>query len=181
MNVLSIGGSNSRNSINKQLADYTAGLIKGGNVTLYDISAVELPLYSIDKENEQGIPSEVFDFAKKIDSADLIVLSLAEHNGSFNVGFKNLIDWTSRIENRQIFNNKPMLLMATSPGPRGGIRVLESAKNLFPYSGGIIKATFSLPEFYKNFDALKGITNNDIKQQLHNIIQDLNIYSMALN
>lgn len=71
--------------------------------------------------------------------------------------------------------------MATSPGSRGGIRVLESAKSIFPYSGAIIEASFSLPEFYKNFDALQGITNNELKQQLVQIIQNLNKYSMSLN
>ena len=173
MNILVIGGSNTKNSINRKLAVYAASLFKSTSADLVDISLLDLPLYSIDKETAEGIPELVLEFAKKIDATDFIVISLAENNGSYNVGFKNLIDWTSRIKNRKTFGEKPMLLMATSPGARGGATVLEGAKNYFPYMGATVKATFSLPNFHKNFNDEEGITNEDFKKQLVAIIENL--------
>ncbi|MFN9998121.1 MAG: NADPH-dependent FMN reductase [bacterium] len=174
MKIVAIGGSNSKRSINQSLANFTAELFDDAAITKVNISEIDLPIYSIDKESEIGIPKSALDFAKKIDETDLIVISLAENNGSFNVGLKNLLDWTSRIKDRKTFNNKPMLLMSTSPGARGGATVLESAKNLFPYAGAVIKATFSLPEFYKNFDFEEGITNQVILNGLKEIVQQMN-------
>ena len=68
-----------------------------------------------------------------------------------------------------------MLLLATSPGPRGGSTVLEIAKNRFPFQGGIVKGSFSLPNFNNNFDAEKGITNLEFKNQLTEIIESIEL------
>lgn len=173
MKILAIGGSNSKNSINRSLAYFTAELFDDADIAKVDISAIDIPLFSVDKESELGTPSDVLNFAKQIDETDLIVISLAENNGSFNVGLKNILDWTSRIKDRKTFNNKPMLLMSTSPGARGGATVLESAKTLFPYAGATIKATFSLPEFYKNFDLEKGITNSVLLNELKAMVNKI--------
>ena len=56
----------------------------------------------------------------------------------------------SRIDGK-LWSNVPMLIMATSPGGRGGATVLEIAKGRFPYMGGNIVADFSLPSFGQNF------------------------------
>jgi chromate reductase len=175
MKILAIGGSNSKKSINRALAYYTAAQFNQATVSKIDISKIEIPLYSVDKEAEIGIPNEIIEVAKQIDETDLIILSIAENNGSFNVGLKNLLDWISRIKARKTFNNKPMFLMATSPGARGGATVLESAKMLFPYAGADIKATFSLPSFYQNFDFDKGITNPEMLEKLKEILKNLNL------
>ncbi|MCX6180387.1 MAG: NAD(P)H-dependent oxidoreductase [Bacteroidetes bacterium] len=172
--ILAIGGSNSTNSINRKLSKYAASLFSDANVIIYDLSANDLPLYSIQLEEKSGIPDLVMSFSKLIDDADFLVLSLAENNGYLNAAFKNLLDWTSRIKGRKTFAEKPMLLMATSPGPRGGASVLDIAKNIFPRQGAIVKNTFSLPSFPQNFDDATGITNPDLLNQLKTIIKELN-------
>jgi hypothetical protein len=69
-----------------------------------------------------------------------------------------------------------MLLMATSPGARGGASVLEIAKNAFPRYGAILKATFSLPSFNDNFDVEKvKISNKELDTQLKEIIKQFNV------
>lgn len=173
MKILVIGGSNSRNSINRKFAEFTASLFGSTSRELVDISQLAVPLYSVDRENENGFPDVVLEFANKIDNTDIIVLSLAENNGSYNAGFKNLMDWTSRIKNRKMWGNKAMLLLSTSPGARGGATVLEAAKSYFPYIGADIKGSFSLPKFYENFDSEKGITNPEWLQNLKNIVNSI--------
>ncbi len=163
-NIIAFAGSNSRNSINKQLAEYASSLVENVNTTVLDLNDFELPLYGIDLENEHGIPGNAHKFLEHIKSSDGIVLSLAEHNGAYATVFKNVFDWMSRIDGK-LWSEKPMLLMATSPGARGGATVLEIAKGRFQYMGGNIVSDFSFPSFNSNF--LDGkITDSDLNALL---------------
>jgi NAD(P)H-dependent FMN reductase len=165
MKIIAFGGSTSKHSINKKLAAYAAQLFTNGEVEVIDLNEYPLPLFNVDIEKEIGFPSKAQAFLDKIASADFIVLSLAENNASYNVGFKNVFDWASR-KNKKVFQDKPMLLMATSDGKRGGASVLEFAAKTLPRYGANIKSTFSLPNFYDNFHETDGITNQELKKQL---------------
>ena len=60
---------------------------------------------------------------------------------------------------------KPMLLMATSPGARGGQSVLQMAVDRFPRHDANIVGKFSLPSFNENF--LNGkVVNEELNNQL---------------
>ena len=168
--IIAFAGSSSKTSINKQLVTYAANQFENASVEVLDLNDYEMPVFSVDKEKENGIHKLATDFYEKIGSADLIVISFAEHNGNYATAFKNVLDWTSRI-NAKTFQEKEMLLLATSPGARGGSSVLDIATKRFPFQGGIVKGSFSLPSFNDNFDAEKGITNKDLKKQLLEIIK----------
>lgn len=168
--IIAFAGSSSKTSINKQLVTYAANQFENAFVEVLDLNDYEMPVFSVDKEKENGIHKLASDFYAKIGSADLIVISFAEHNGNYATAFKNVLDWTSRI-NAKTFQEKDMLLLATSPGARGGSSVLDIATKRFPFQGGIVKGSFSLPSFNDNFDAEKGITNEDLKKQLLDIIK----------
>ncbi|GAA4050125.1 NAD(P)H-dependent oxidoreductase [Flavobacterium chungnamense] len=170
--IIAFGASSSKTSINKQLATYAANQFQNASVEVLDLNEFEMPIYSVDKEKDNGIPQLAQDFYAKLGTADAIVISFAEHNGAYSAAFKNIFDWTSRI-NAKTFQEKPMLLLSTSPGPRGGSSVLEIAKNRFPFQGAVVKGSFSLPNFNDNFDAEKGITNEDLKNQLLGIISSI--------
>ena len=172
--IIAFGGSSSRNSINKQLATYAANLFQNAEVEVLDLNDYEMPVFSVDKEKENGIHNLAHDFYAKIGSADFIVLSLAEHNGAYSSAFKNTLDWASRIDNKT-FQLKPMLLLATSPGARGGGTVLEIATKRFPFQGADVKGSFSLPTFYENFDAVNGIINLELKNQLLQIVNSIEL------
>lgn len=148
--IIAFAGSDSKTSINKKLAAYTAGLVEDAEVKVLDLNDYELPLYGIDRENEIGIPENAHAFLKEIKAADGIVLSLAEHNGAYATVFKNIFDWMSRIDGK-LWSDKPMLVMATSLGARGGQTVLDIAKGRLPYMGGNIVGDYSLPSFNDNF------------------------------
>ena len=146
MKIIAFAASNSSNSINKKLATNATTFFQGETIEILDLNDYEMPLFSSDRIAKNGIPRLATDFARKIDESDLLIISLAEHNGSNSVAFKNIFDYISRLPNRKAFGEKPVLLMATSPGGRGGATVLEMAKNNLPYSGGNVVATFSLPD-----------------------------------
>nr|WP_315151551.1 NAD(P)H-dependent oxidoreductase [uncultured Flavobacterium sp.] len=172
MKIIAFAGSPSKKSINKKLAAYAAGLFENTQVEVLDLNDYEMPLFSVDKEAEIGQHPLAKVFLEKIATADILVVSLAENNGNYSSVFKNTVDWCSRI-NPKIFQDKPMLLMATSPGARGGASVLEIAKNNFPRFNTEIKAVFSLPSFNDNFDVENGrISNVEFDNQLKEIVKN---------
>lgn len=169
--VIALGGSNSQKSINKILAVYAATKLKGTDVKVLDLNAYDLPLYGIDMETVNGIPQNAHNLLNDIRESDGIVLSLAEHNGAYSTAFKNAFDWMSRIDNK-LWSEKPMLLMATSPGARGGATVLEIAKGRFPYMGGNIVSDISFPLFFDNFkDGV--VTDEKLKKELEVAVSKL--------
>ena len=163
-NIIAFAGSNSKVSINKELAVYAASLVENAETTVLDLNDFDLPIYGIDFENGNGIPENAHKFLEILKNTDGIVLSLAEHNGAYASVFKNLFDWMTRIEGK-LFFNKPMLLMATSPGGRGGLTVLEIAKGRFPFHDGNMVDTFSLPFFGDHFKGGK-IVDEALNSQL---------------
>ena len=164
--VLVFAGSTSKKSINKQLASYAATKLVKTSYDVIDLNDYGVPLFSVDEE-EKGFPENVQKFNELLNQYDGFIISLAEHNGSYAAAFKNIFDWVSRMD-RKVFRDKPLLLMATSPGGRGGGGVLESAKLTFPHLGGNIVATFSLPNFYDNFK--DEIIDEDLKIALNQAI-----------
>ena len=174
MKIVAFGGSNSSTSINKKLATYITTFFKEHSIEILDLNDYEMPLFGADKIGKIGIPQLALDFAKKIDDSDLLIMSLAEHNGAYTVAFKNIFDWISVIQERKVFwGNKPTFLMATSPGPRGGESVLNLAKNTLPYYGANVIESFSLQSFYENFNDENGIVNVDILAELQTKIEKI--------
>lgn len=168
-NIIVFAGSNSSTSINKQLATYASQLLNDVTVTILDLNDFEMPIYSSDRETASGFPKQAVDFVNNLKRADGFIISLAEHNGAYSAAFKNIFDWASRVE-QKTFLNKPLLLMATSPGARGGASVLEMASDRFPRHDANIVAQFSLPSFYDNFSEGK-ITNDTLNTELLNKVK----------
>lgn len=170
MNIIAFGASYSKQSINKAFAHFTARQLDISQPYCIDLNAFALPIYTIDVEKEYGIPDAAKRFYDLIQSADLLVISMAEHNGSYTAAFKNLMDWVSRI-NKTFFGGKSVLLLSTSTGARGGKGVLDAALNRFPIHGANIIEHFSLPDFEKNFETGKGITNKALEEQFKNVLE----------
>lgn len=169
MKLLAFGASTSSTSINRTLANHAAAKIPDAEVTDLDLRTFDLPIYSADEEEGHGVPAAAREFKSLIEWHDGIVLSLAEHNGSYSAAFKNLYDWTSRIDTN-VWADKPMLLLSTSPGGRGGATVMEAGRSTFPRMGADMKACFSLPSFYEHFSDEEGITDSDLAAGLEEAI-----------
>jgi len=172
--IIAFGGSTSSTSINKQLATYASSLLKNTEVEILDMNDYKSILFDVDEE-KNGFPEIIKELHEKFTSTDGFIISLAEHNGSYASAYKNTIDWLSRVE-RNVFHNKPMLLMAASPGPRGGASVLEAAKSYYPRLGAEIVTTFSLGKFYDNFKEDRIIdeeTNTVLKDAITNFESSL--------
>ncbi|MFY0629285.1 MAG: NAD(P)H-dependent oxidoreductase [Flavobacteriaceae bacterium] len=167
--IIAFAGSTSSTSINKQLATYASTLLDTVDVTIAEMNDYEAPIYSSDEE-QKGFPESLVAFSEELKSYDGFIISLAEHNGSYAAAFKNILDWLSRI-NRSVFNEKPVLLMAASPGGRGGASVLASAIAYFPHAGASKVVPFSFPKFYENFKEGK-VIDETLKSALGKSVQE---------
>ncbi|WP_070962831.1 NADPH-dependent FMN reductase [Vibrio sonorensis] len=166
MKVIAFGASTSSTSINKTLATYAANLLPNAEIKVLDIKDYSVPLFSEDTEKEIGKAEGAEAFLRDIEQADALIISFAEHNGSYPAAYKNLFDWATRI-NREVYQNKPAVYLSTSPGPGGAKTVLAQATTSAPYFGGDVKASVSVPSFYDTFDLDNGrLTNAEIEEQV---------------
>lgn len=176
MHLLAFAASNSRHSINKQLVTYAANVLQNQaaddtlTIDLLDLQAYEVPIYSIDREQAAGIPALAQQLYAKIGTADALLIAFAEHNGLYTAAFKNLYDWMSRID-IQIYQQKPTVMLATSPGPGGGKRVLRIAQDSAAHFGADLRATLAIPSFLEHFDPItQRITDAGLRQQLRQAV-----------
>ena len=169
--ILAFSGSYSQDSINHKLAEYAGGLMNNVDMSIINLSDYESPFYSKEVESENGIPSSIKALRLLFNNADGFILSTPEYNGSIPAGLKNTLDWVSRMEGK-IFQDKPVLLMATSPGARGGLSVLNHLSAVMPFWGAKLVGPFSLPKFGENF--IDGEMNSEFKNELNKMLEGLN-------
>lgn len=163
MKILAIAGSNSENSINRQLVAHAAGLSRY-EATVLDLTGFDdVPIYSPARQQRDGFPAEIQELFALIQAHDGILLASPEYNGSMPAVLKNVIDWLSRIE-MKFLGNKPVLAMATSPGPNGGGTNLKNLLSLLPWWGAQLTGSYSLGKFYEHMSA--GQLSNEETQKL---------------
>ncbi|MDG1881530.1 MAG: NAD(P)H-dependent oxidoreductase [Schleiferiaceae bacterium] len=174
--IIAFGASYSIDSINREWAKYVASRISKNSFEVLDLNDYDLPVYTVERE-KTGIPKAVGSFISKLNSADLLIISFAEYNGSYTAGFKNLFDWAS-VHTLRMFEGKQMILLSTAPGERGGQSALNAAVNRFPKHGGEIIGTMILPSYKKNFDPQIGFKNDktqgDFESFLKQVLSRLN-------
>ncbi len=163
--ILAFAGSNSQASINKQLVTHAVNVYQqefnsSATVKFLDLNDFEMPIYSIDRETESGIPDLAKSFYKEIGEADALFISYAEHNGGYSVAYKNIFDWCSRID-KAVYQNKPMIALSTSPGPGGAARILKQAIDSAPHFGAEVKGSLSVSSFNNNFDREAGVLSDE--------------------
>jgi len=149
MKLIALSGSNSSGSINTTLLRAVATLTEV-DVEIISIRDFPAPFFSIDEETENGIPQTMQDLYSRLLAADGVIISSPEYNGMMPGGFKNAIDWISRITGRGFFK-KTVLLLSTSPGGRGGMGNLANMAKVMPFWGAEVFDSHSLPRFNDAF------------------------------
>lgn len=169
--TLLISTSLSSKSINFELLKFIKifipAEIENELVTIRDF---ELPLFNVDIEKEEAIAENAIKFMQLINKYDKLIFGIAEHNGSFTTGFKNILDWLSRLnKDYRFLLNKEILLIGTSPSPKGAIAAMQHAKSVIEMLGGSVKGQFPVPSYYSTFTATDQglvINNKDLKEEL---------------
>jgi NAD(P)H-dependent FMN reductase len=67
----------------------------------------------------------------------------------------------------KLYQNKPMVILATSVGRGGGEHVLQVAKDSAPFFGAEIKASLAIPSFNHTFNRETGqLINPELQAKL---------------
>jgi NAD(P)H-dependent FMN reductase len=178
MRLVAFAASTSRRSINRALIDYAVSLAPTEigvelTVEVLDLLDYEMPIFSVDREEESGIPQQAHDLFAAIGRADAVLVSFAEHNGFYTAAYKNTFDWLSRID-LKIYQDKPTVFLATSTGSKGGRNALRTAVSSAPFFGNDLKAELSIPSFNDNFDLDAGkLTNPELDAELRKALAAL--------
>ncbi len=173
--VLAFAGSNNPDSINHQLVTYASGLLNEAPTTLISLRDYPMTVFDLDVQQSQGPPENAYRLRKLIDDHDAYIISVSENNNTISAAFKNTIDWVSRAgEGYNILQEKPVLLMGTSPSPGGARNAITHATEILRAVGGKIVDTFFIPRYYQNVEL--GNTGYKIKDetlrgQLINLVQ----------
>ncbi len=183
LKILGLPASNSDQSINAMLVRHAVRVMQlhlnaKAEFSVLDLNDFEMPIYKPEREKAEGIPLEAREFVRQIGFADALIISFAEHNGSVSAAFKNIFDWASRIEPK-VYHGRPLVMMATSPGARGGASVLEISSMAAPFFEGKVFGTFSLPNFNETFDREReDILDADKAKELASLLKR---FALALN
>ncbi len=175
MKILAIPATNSQTSINRQLLVYAArlledGLVAGAEVEILDLNEFEMPIYSPERNAEIGVPAEAQRLFDAIGAADAVLVSFAEYNGSYTAAWKNVFDWTSRID-MAVYQGKKVAMFAATPGPRGGAGVLGGATMSAPFFGAELVGDLGIPSFYDNFDTEAGeLVDPELRNRFEKIL-----------
>ncbi len=166
MKTLAFAGSNSSQSINHQLISYVASLYESAETI--KLTDYPLPIYGIDLQNDKGIPENVNALNARITSADHLIISVCEHNGSMSAFFKNALDWLSR-EDKSFLNDKKVTLLSTSPGAAGAASALAQTQKMLPYFGAKVISATSIGNFYDHYNKVTGF-DQETKASLAKLI-----------
>ena len=178
MKILAFAASSSKNSINRKLVNYATEIYSSeinqdAEIEILDLNDYEMPIYSIDRENESGMHPLAQKFHDKISNVDALIISFAEHNGHYTVAYKNIFDWASRLEGK-VYQDKPSIILSTSPGQGGGASVLGAAIHSAPFFAMNVKGSLSVGSFYDVFDVENNrITDDAINEKLKSTLQNL--------
>lgn len=164
MSVLAICGSPSSTSINRRLLHAALSVLPEGTaVDEVWVRELDLPMYSPDHEQEHGFPADALALRKRLEAASVVVLASPEHNGSMPAMLKNAIDWLSRTPREGRFFARPVALLSTSPGGRGGATNLGALSSVMPHWGAEVLGSFSLPSFRSAWDVEAGAVKDTEK------------------
>ncbi len=165
MKTLAFAASNHSQSINGVLMVYAATRLKTASpnveIEFIDINDYEMPIYSMDREKSDGVHPLAQNFFGKIGDADALIVSFAEYNGYVTAAWKNIYDWMSRID-QKVWQDKPIVLLAATPGLRAGANVLQTQEFTAPFFGMDIKGKYGVGLWREAWDGTTLTKDDDI-------------------
>lgn len=154
MKILFFAGSLRKDSFNKKYIRVAHGILGARNgieAELIDLLDYAMPVFNQDIQ-DADFPEAAARFIEKVMSADAIVISSPEYNGSISSPLKNTVDWSSRGP-KNPWAGKQVLLLGASPGALGATRGLWHARRPFEVLNAHVYPEMSgLPKAHEAFD-----------------------------
>jgi NAD(P)H-dependent FMN reductase len=126
--LLLIAGSARSGALSVKLRDAARVIAEsaGAETSVLDLRELALPLYDGDIEAAQGVPAGAATLRDAIREHDALVIVTPEYNGFPTPLVINAFDWLSRLKDGLAATaDKPVALLASSPGALGGLRALN--------------------------------------------------------
>jgi NAD(P)H-dependent FMN reductase len=142
--ILAFAGSLRAGSLNRKLVRVAAqgATDAGADVTILDLKDYPLPVYNGDDEADHGLPDQALRLKEVFKAHAGMIISCPEYNSSYPGMLKNVIDWVSRPmkgeKPLEAFRDKPVVIMAATPGARGGLRMLPMLRLLLANIGMLV-------------------------------------------
>jgi chromate reductase len=183
MKILAFAASLRKGSLNRKLIHQASILLQekaGVEVDLADYREFEMPMYDGDLEDASGTPKGGLELVKRIRSAQAIVISTPEYNGSMPGTLKNAIDWASR-EEPMPFTGKPILLIGASPGGFGATRGIAHARVPLASVGAFVHPdTMGVARAHQAFDEAGNFVDPKNRARLEELVGSFVKYARSL-
>jgi chromate reductase len=132
--ILAVSGSLRAGSLNTQLLRAAATVApEGVELELWE-GIGELPIYDQDLEGGD-VPAAVRRLREAWGSADAILFSTPEYNGSVPGGLKNAIDWASRPRPEAVLADRTVAVVGASTGRFGTVWAQNDLKRILGVAG----------------------------------------------
>lgn len=142
--------------------------------TLFDLRALQLPLYDGDLEAAQGVPAAVQQLQQAVQAHQAVLIVTPEYNAYPPPLLFNSLDWLSRLSDKRTAM-KPTALMSSSPGPYGGLRALNQLRQFVQGNFQMLvqPQQFALARADQAFDAQGGLQDARALTAVDGVLQAL--------
>lgn len=189
--LLVIAGSARAGSLNRRLATAAAEMAReaGMHATELDLRALALPVYDGDLEAASGVPAGALALLDAVLDCDAVLIVTPEYNGFPTPLVINAFDWLSRIgaapprpAGLAATANKPVALLAASPGPLGALRSMNFLRQYLQMAFAmiVVPQQFALAKAHEAFDDTGGLKDARSAQTVAGVLQALNRLAQAL-
>lgn len=137
--IFALAASLRDGSLNVALLDCILAELAGieADVERIDYTAfLDAPLYSGPREQAEGVPPQMQALAQRIAGCQGLILVTPEYNHGIPGGFKNGIDWMSRVS-PVLLRGKPTLIGGASVSPYGAWRGMKALRSSVEFLGAL--------------------------------------------
>jgi NAD(P)H-dependent FMN reductase len=191
LRLLILPGSARAGALSGRLAAFAARLAgqQGVQARLFDLRALDLPLYDGDLEAAHGVPAGALALQAALRESDAVLLVTPEYNGFPTPLVINAFDWLSRIAATEQYpaglaatTNKPVALLSTSPGPLGGLRAMNTLRQYLQMAFAMLVAPqqYALGRAHEAFDEEGDLRDARAAQSVQGVLDALTALALAL-
>ncbi|WP_079419764.1 NADPH-dependent FMN reductase [Thiomonas intermedia] len=191
LRLLILPGSARTGALSGRLAAFAARAAgqQGLQARVFDLRALDLPLYDGDLEAAHGVPVGALALQAALLESDAVLLVTPEYNGFPTPLVINAFDWLSRIPASEqhpaglaATANKPVALLSTSPGPLGGLRAMNTLRQYLQMAFAmlVVPQQYALGRAHEAFDEQGALADVRAAQSVQGVLDALSNLARAL-
>ena len=172
MRILAVSGSLRADSYNTSLLRAAIEAApEGVELELWE-GIGDLPIYDQDLEHDP--PESVHRLREDWASADAILFSTPEYNGSVPGGLKNAIDWASRPKLEAPLTNQNVAVVGASPGQFGAMWAQADLRKILGVAGArVIGDELPVTRAHEKFDHKGRLLDAELFERLRLLLETL--------